>query len=178
MDTYINIYIYIFPENIISNWYRRNTVIFIATSSIIVKIDRLSTFSRSGVSFSVSKAKILARIYILYIFALHKLDTVVSQILFSPPSPLFLSSRSFPLRFDVVLHHRNERLHELHLGAIGADDVFAVGDETAADQRGLATRADETVVMPMPVLERDEASPANAWKFETKGFRKVENMEE
>lgn len=174
----IYIYIYIFPENIISNWYRRNTVIFIATSSIIVKIDRLSTFSRSGVSFSVSKAKILARIYILYIFALHKLDTVVSQILFSPPSPLFLSSRSFPLRFDVVLHHRNERLHELHLGAIGADDVFAVGDETAADQRGLATRADETVVMPMPVLERDEASPANAWIIRNGNFRKVRNMEE
>lgn len=85
--TRILIYIYIYFENIISNWYRRNTVIFIATSSIIVKIDRLSTFSRSGVSFSVSKAKILARIYILYIFALHKLDTVVSQILFSPPSP-------------------------------------------------------------------------------------------
>lgn len=52
-------------------------------------------------------------------------------------------------------------LHQLHLRAIGADDVLAIGDETVADQRGLATRADEAVVMPMSVLERDEASAAD-----------------
>lgn len=53
-------------------------------------------------------------------------------------------------------------LHHLHLGAVRADDVLAVGDEPAADQRGLAARADETIVVPMPVLEGDEAGAANA----------------
>lgn len=53
-------------------------------------------------------------------------------------------------------------LHELLLGALRADDVLAVGDEALADQRGLALRADEAVVVPVAVFERDEASAADA----------------
>lgn len=53
-------------------------------------------------------------------------------------------------------------LHELLLGAVGAHDVLIDHDEALADQRVLAVRADEAVVVPMPVLERDEASAADA----------------
>lgn len=56
-------------------------------------------------------------------------------------------------------------LHELLLRALGTDDVGAVGDEALADQRRLALRADEAVVVPVPVLKRDEASAADACKF-------------
>lgn len=44
-------------------------------------------------------------------------------------------------------------LHEFLFGALGADDILSVGDETFADQRGLALRADEAVVVPVAVLE-------------------------
>lgn len=53
-------------------------------------------------------------------------------------------------------------LHELLLGAVGAHDVLPHHDEALADQRVLAVRADEAVVVPVPVLERDEASAADA----------------
>lgn len=53
-------------------------------------------------------------------------------------------------------------LHELLLRALGTDDVGSVGDEALADQRRLALRADEAVVVPVPVLERDETSAADA----------------
>lgn len=53
-------------------------------------------------------------------------------------------------------------LHELLFGALGADDVLSVGDEALAHQRGLALRADEAVVVPVAVLERDEAGAADA----------------
>lgn len=53
-------------------------------------------------------------------------------------------------------------LHELLFGALWANDVLSVGDEALADQRRLALRADEAVVMPVTVLERDEASAADA----------------
>lgn len=52
-------------------------------------------------------------------------------------------------------------LHELLLGALGADYVGAVGDEALADQGGLALRADEAIVVPVAVLERDEAGAAD-----------------
>lgn len=55
-------------------------------------------------------------------------------------------------------------LHEFLLGALRADDVLAVGDEPLADQAGLALRADEAVVVPVAVLEGDEAGAADAWK--------------
>lgn len=53
-------------------------------------------------------------------------------------------------------------LHELLLRALGADDVLCVGDKAFAHERGLAMRADEAVVVPVAVLERDEASAADA----------------
>lgn len=58
-------------------------------------------------------------------------------------------------------------LHELLFGALGADDVLSVGDEALAHQRGLALRADEAVVVPVAVLERDEAGAADACKHTT-----------
>lgn len=73
------------------------------------------------------------------------------------PHP-FLSLRSCPVNLVIV---KPRALHQLHLGALGADDVVAVGDEATSDQRGFAARADEAVVMPVPVLERDEASATN-----------------
>jgi len=48
---------------------------------------------------------------------------------------------------------KSHALHQLHLGAFRADDVVAVGDETTSDQRSFAARADEAIIMPVPVLE-------------------------
>lgn len=53
-------------------------------------------------------------------------------------------------------------LHDLLFGALRADDVLGVGDEALAHQRRLALRADEAVVVPVAVLERDEAGAADA----------------
>jgi len=69
-------------------------------------------------------------------------------------SSSFLSLRSSAVdpvvNLDVVKPHA---LHQLHLGAFRADDVVAVGDETTSDQRSFAARADEAIIMPVPVLE-------------------------
>lgn len=54
------------------------------------------------------------------------------------------------VNFDVL---KPRALHQLHLGALRADDVVAVGDEATSDQRSFAARADEAIVMPVPVLE-------------------------
>lgn len=59
-------------------------------------------------------------------------------------------------------------LHELLFGALGADDVLSVGDEALAHEGGLALRADEAVVVPVAVLERDEAGAADAWNNTSK----------
>lgn len=58
-------------------------------------------------------------------------------------------------------------LHELLFGALGADYVRAVGDEALANQGGLALGADEAIVVPVAVLEWDEAGAADAWKETT-----------
>lgn len=55
---------------------------------------------------------------------------------------------------------------ELLLGALGADDVVGVGDEAPAHKGRLAGRADEAVVVPVAVLEGDEARAADACKAE------------
>lgn len=67
-------------------------------------------------------------------------------------------------------------LHELLFGALGADYVGAVGDEALAHERGLALRADEAVVVPVTVLERDEAGAADAWKIKKMFLRKRESI--
>jgi len=53
-------------------------------------------------------------------------------------------------------------LHELLLGTVGTQDVALVGDETLSDQRASAHGTNETVVVPITILERDEASSADA----------------
>lgn len=60
---------------------------------------------------------------------------------------------------DVVMY-----LHEFLFGALGADDVLSIGDESFADERSLALCADEAVVVPMTVLERDEAGATDTCK--------------
>lgn len=57
---------------------------------------------------------------------------------------------------------RRSRLHQLLLGALGTDDVLLVGDETAPDQRRFAHGTDEAIVVPVAILERDEARTTNA----------------
>lgn len=82
-------------------------------------------------------------------------------------SSSFLSLRS-PLPVDPVVNLvvvKPRALHQLHLGAFRADDVVAVGDKATSDQRSFAARADEAIVMPVPVLEWDEASATNTCKL-------------
>lgn len=55
----------------------------------------------------------------------------------------------------------SKNLGEFLLGALGAQDVGTVGDEAFAHQGGLAHGADEAVVVPMSVLERNEAGAAD-----------------
>jgi hypothetical protein len=61
-----------------------------------------------------------------------------------------------------------ESSHELLLGALGAQNVLAVGDEALADEAALAHGADEAVVVPVPVLERDVPGPADAFTEKNK----------
>lgn len=64
------------------------------------------------------------------------------------------------------------RLHQLLLGTVRAQNVRSVGDEAASHQTGLATGAHEAIVMPVTLLERDEASAADAYRErERKGVR-------
>lgn len=58
-------------------------------------------------------------------------------------------------------------LHQFLLGAFRTDDVLFVGNETAADQWRFADGADEAIVVPVTVLERDEAGTADSceWKW-------------
>lgn len=53
-------------------------------------------------------------------------------------------------------------LHQLLLGTLRTDDIVLVGDESAAHQAGAATRAVETIVVPVSVLEGDELGAADA----------------
>lgn len=48
------------------------------------------------------------------------------------------------------------------LGAFRTDDVLFVGYETAANQRRFADGADEAIVVPVTVLERDETGTADS----------------
>lgn len=55
-----------------------------------------------------------------------------------------------------------EDLHQLLLGTIRTQDVGSVGDESTAHQTSFAAGTHEAVVMPMAILERDEACAANS----------------
>lgn len=54
------------------------------------------------------------------------------------------------------------KLHKLLFSAIGANDVVLVRDETVTDQAGAATSAEETIVVPVTVLEGDELSSSDS----------------
>lgn len=47
------------------------------------------------------------------------------------------------------------------LGTVGTQDVALVGDETLSDQGASAHGTDETVVVPVAILERDEAGSSD-----------------
>lgn len=53
-------------------------------------------------------------------------------------------------------------LHQFLLGAFRTDDVLFVGNETATNQRRFADGADEAIVVPVTVLERDETGTADS----------------
>ena len=53
-------------------------------------------------------------------------------------------------------------LRQLLFGALGTDDVVSVGDEATTYERGVASSADEAIVVPVPVLERNEARTADS----------------
>ena len=61
-------------------------------------------------------------------------------------------------------------LQQLLLSALGAQYVLCVGDEPLAHERGAALRADEAVVVPVAVLEGDEAGTTYAWKYKQDSF--------
>lgn len=48
--------------------------------------------------------------------------------------------------------------HQLLLGTLGADDVISISDEPSSDQGCLARSADEAIIVPVAVFERDESS--------------------
>lgn len=71
---------------------------------------------------------------------------------------------------SVRMSGRSERwmdagyLHDLLLGALGANDVLFHSDESLPDERHLAVSALEAVVVPMTVLERDETRATDTWQ--------------
>lgn len=77
--------------------------------------------------------------------------------------PSFLSLRSLLVGAAVILVVAKSRaLHQLLLGALGTNDVLAVGDKASSDQRSFAARANEAIIMPVSIFERDETSAADA----------------
>lgn len=58
--------------------------------------------------------------------------------------------------------HLISKLHQLLPSAFGAQDFRSVGDEALAHQRVVAHGADEAVIVPVAVLERDEARSADS----------------
>jgi len=54
------------------------------------------------------------------------------------------------------------RLHELLLGTFRANYVFCVGDEASAHQRSFTCGADEAIVVPVTILERNESGAADS----------------
>lgn len=61
----------------------------------------------------------------------------------------------------VSLHSMGLNLHKFLLGTLGAENVRAISDEAFANQRAFAGSADEAVVVPVPVLKRNEACATN-----------------
>lgn len=53
-------------------------------------------------------------------------------------------------------------LHELLFGAVRAENVVLVGNETLADEGAAAHRADEALVMPVAILKRNKAGAADS----------------
>lgn len=53
-------------------------------------------------------------------------------------------------------------LHQLLLGTLRTDDILLVGDEATADQGRFAHGADEAIVVPVTVFERDETGTADS----------------
>lgn len=51
--------------------------------------------------------------------------------------------------------------HKFLLGALRADDVLPIGDESLTDHAGLACPASEAVIVPMATFERDESGTAD-----------------
>lgn len=56
----------------------------------------------------------------------------------------------------------SSKLHELLPSALGTQNLRTVGDEALAHQRVVAHSANEAVVVPVAVFERDEACSADA----------------
>lgn len=59
-------------------------------------------------------------------------------------------------------HQHKSILFDAFFGALRAEDVGPIGDESFADQRSAATGALEAVVMPMTILERDKSCAADS----------------
>ncbi len=55
-----------------------------------------------------------------------------------------------------------ENLHEFLFGAFWANNIVRVRDEAATNQRSFTGSANETVVVPVTIFERDEPSAADA----------------
>jgi len=51
------------------------------------------------------------------------------------------------------------------LGALGTEDISAVGDESLSNQCHVAASALEAIIVPMAVLERDESRAANTFEL-------------
>ena len=83
---------------------------------------------------------------------IHKVD-LLSKIIFK-------ASANVKIYFYKFL-----RCHEFCLSAIGTDNViFLICDETTTDEWWFAAATNETIIMPVTILEGDEASATDACK--------------
>lgn len=73
-----------------------------------------------------------------------------------------LASHEKARRGAICVSGQSSQLHELLPSALGAENLRTVGDEALAHQRVVAHGADEAVVVPVSVFERDEAGSANS----------------